>query len=148
MSSKRHDHQLTRELDPTYLEAITPSSIFGMWVLLAFPFPEAAPRHSLEIMRWCWKHLNPVKASLQTSKILQVGQGSISLTAAWDKPPMLSFLCLLKLPSTKLEWPAFYFGLSLTSEYKDQFQIGKLQRGLPTNSYVLESCREHWIDEY
>lgn len=117
-------------------------SLEGAFYLL-FLFPEAISRTKLccgdvvlKTPAQYWAHLGPLY------RLLRFGgqvQQSIHLTAAPKQALYISFLCLLKLPPTNLEWPVSFFSLSLPSVYGSWFQItpGKLQKELWTKRYYI-----------
>lgn len=79
--------------------------------------PRYLPGHSLEIVKWCWDHLERLHDWTQLRLIYKlIWQVSAEIYSSWRSPKTSSYvcsLCLLNLPPTNLEQPASFFSLFL-----------------------------------
>lgn len=110
-SLKRRDHRPSCELDRA-LEAPLSTRVLGTWVVFAFSALGGwSESTALRIVMCCWEHqlglrVAPSKAFLQTFKIWRADVGIWLSCCRPRQASFVSFLCLLKLPPTTLEWPA------------------------------------------
>ena len=75
--------------------------------------------------------LNPVKVSIQTFKTLASGREDLLIVLPLPKTSIIcKSPCFFNLPPSNLRWFTSFFGLSLPSVYRGQFQIlpGKLPK--------------------
>lgn len=116
-SLRAHDC-LNPQTGPGHLEdSPSPTLVFEMYVLPIVPILDATsgtqPWERNVLLRpsglYLW--LNPVKAFIQTLKILAGRCRDLLVLQPLKTSLIHKFPCLLKLPPTNLEWSASFFGL-------------------------------------
>lgn len=123
-SLRGYYHWLIQELGLGNWELLTFSPVLGMYI------PATVPTAILRLQPWqnnvlrrsgWYTWLNPIKASIWTSKIL-VGMGGEMLILQLPKTSCIcGFSCWLKLPPTILLWFTSFFSCSLSFVYGGQF---------------------------
>lgn len=107
-----------------------------------FPLPELPEGHSLEIMIWCWDHLDCTCDWTQLRPLHKLlgswwASANIYCLAAAQEKPCMQVSLLIK--PANLEWPPSFISLSLPSTCRHWFQIksGKLVGSMWTNIHRL-----------
>lgn len=96
---------------------------------ICLPMLGTTQGHRLEIVMWCWDHLDCIHDWIQVRflyehlRFWQMKRRDLPILQPPKTTLGCKFPCLLNSPPTNLEWATSFLGLFLPSVYGDQFQI-------------------------